>query len=86
LTKAAAKENGQREVRVNAIAPGSIYTPMMQGWWDLNKRPADAEFSDPTAFRRLGTPEEVAKLIVFLLGPDSTFITGSVYSIDGGWL
>ncbi|KAI9148314.1 Short-chain dehydrogenase/reductase ABA4 [Paramyrothecium foliicola] len=86
LTKAAAKENGVREVRVNAVAPGSIYTPMMQGWWDLNNRPADAEFSDPTAIRRLGTAEEAAKLITFLLGPDSTFITGAVYSIDGGWM
>uniref|UniRef100_A0A8H7K734 Uncharacterized protein n=1 Tax=Bionectria ochroleuca TaxID=29856 RepID=A0A8H7K734_BIOOC len=86
LTKAAAKENGKREVRVNAVAPGSIDTPMMRGWWSANDRPADAEFSDPTAFRRLGTADEVAKLIAFLLGPDSTFTTGAVYSVDGGWL
>ncbi len=86
LTRVAAKENGTREIRINAVAPGSIHTPMMQGWWDANNRPVDAEFSEPTAFRRLGTPEEVAKLIAFLLGPDSTFISGSVYSIDGGWL
>ncbi|KFX98812.1 hypothetical protein O988_04179 [Pseudogymnoascus sp. VKM F-3808] len=86
LTKAAAMENGTREIRINAIAPGSIHTPMMQGWWDANNRPADAAFSEPTAFQRLGKAEEVAKLIAFLLGPDSTFISGSVYSIDGGWL
>jgi len=85
LTRVAAQENGHREVRVNAINPGSIYTPMMQGWWDANNRPADAAFSEPTAFQRFGSAEEVAKLIVFLLGPDSTFITGSVYAIDGGW-
>jgi NAD(P)-dependent dehydrogenase (short-subunit alcohol dehydrogenase family) len=86
LTRVAAKENGAREVRVNAVAPGSIYTPMMQQYWDETGRPADAPFSDPTAFQRQGTAEEVAKLIAFLLGPDSTFISGSVYSVDGAWL
>jgi NAD(P)-dependent dehydrogenase (short-subunit alcohol dehydrogenase family) len=59
---------------------------MMQGWWDANNRPEDATFSEPSAIQRLGTAEDVAKLIAFLLGPDSTFITGSVCSVDGGWL
>ncbi|KAJ4379835.1 hypothetical protein N0V86_005019 [Didymella sp. IMI 355093] len=42
LTEAAAKENGDREIRINAIAPGAIYTPMMQRIWDESKRPANA--------------------------------------------
>lgn len=86
LTRAAAKENGAREIRINAVAPGSIQTPMMQTWLDVNNQPADVAFSGSSAFQRLGTAEEVAKLIAFLLGPDSTFVSGSVYSIDGGWL
>jgi NAD(P)-dependent dehydrogenase (short-subunit alcohol dehydrogenase family) len=86
LTRAAAKENGAREIRINAIAPGSIQTPMMQTWLDTNSQPSETAFSGSSAFQRLGTAEEVAKLIAFLLGPDSTFISGSVYSIDGGWL
>jgi NAD(P)-dependent dehydrogenase (short-subunit alcohol dehydrogenase family) len=86
LTRVAAKENGAREIRVNAVAPGSIYTPMMQQYWDETGRPADAPFDDPTAFRRLGTADEVANVLVFLLGPESTFISGSVYSVDGAWL
>lgn len=85
LTKAAAQENGPREVRVNAVAPGSIYTPLMQKHWDLSGRPADAPFDEPSAFQRQGTAEEVANVIAFLLGPESTFVSGSVYAVDGAW-
>ncbi|KAL2209698.1 NAD(P)-binding protein [Sarocladium strictum] len=85
LTRAAAKEVGEREIRVNAVAPGAIYTPMMQQAWDRQARPADAPFDEPTAFQRQGTPEEVANVVGFLLGPESTFVSGSIYSVDGGW-
>lgn len=86
LTRAAAKENGAREVRVNAVAPGAVLTPMMQQVWDQVGRPDDAAFDEPTAFQRQGTPGEVAQVVVFLLGPESSFVTGSVYPVDGGWL
>ncbi|CAG9994007.1 unnamed protein product [Clonostachys byssicola] len=86
LTRVAAKENGHREVRVNAVAPGPIYTPLMQGYWDRTARPADAPFDEPIAFRRQGTAEEVAKVVVFLLGPESSFVSGSCYSVDGAWI
>jgi len=85
LTKAAAQENGHREVRVNSVAPGSIYTPLMQKEWDHAGRPADAPFDEPTAFRRRGTVDETANVIAFLLGPESTFVSGSVYQVDGAW-
>ncbi|KAB8242129.1 hypothetical protein BDV35DRAFT_384314 [Aspergillus flavus] len=86
LTRVAAKENGHREVRVNAVAPGPIYTPMMQGFYDRIERPSDAPFDDPIAFKRQGTPEEVAKVVVFLLGPESSFVSGSCYPVDGAWV
>ncbi|KAF7558574.1 hypothetical protein G7046_g5577 [Stylonectria norvegica] len=86
LTRAAAKENGHREVRINAVAPGAIFTPLMEKAWDIHSRPGDAEFDEPTAFRRQGSPEEVANVIAFLLGPESTFVSGSVYEVDGAWL
>lgn len=86
LTRAAAKENGGREVRVNAVAPGAIYTPMMQRAWDRIGRAADAPFDEPSAFQRQGTAEEVAQVVGFLLGPESTFVSGSCYSVDGGWM
>ncbi|KAF4458903.1 Levodione reductase [Fusarium albosuccineum] len=85
LTKGAAQENGDREIRVNAVAPGSVYTPLMQKEWDYAGRPKDAPFEEPTAFRRFGTIEEVASVMVFLLGPESSFVSGSVYSVDGAW-
>ncbi|KAM9876105.1 short-chain dehydrogenase [Verticillium dahliae] len=71
LTKAAALENGDREIRVNSVAPGSVYTPLMQKEWDHSGRAKDAPFDEPTAFRRLGTVEETANVICFLLGPDN---------------
>lgn len=86
LTKAAALENGHREVRVNSVAPGAIYTPLMQKNWDFNGRSKDAPFDDPSAFKRQGTAEETANVIGFLLGPESTFISGSVYQVDGAWI
>lgn len=86
LTKAAALENGDREIRVNSVAPGAIYTPLMQKNWDFNKRPADAPFDEPTAFQRQGTADETANVICFLLGPESTFVSGSVYQVDGAWM
>ncbi|KAL3489947.1 hypothetical protein BJX62DRAFT_252286 [Aspergillus germanicus] len=86
LTRVAAKENGHREVRVNAVAPGPIYTPMMQGHWDQVGRASDASFDDPIAFQRQGKAEEVAKVILFLLGPESSFVSGSCYSVDGAWI
>ncbi|KAF4451933.1 hypothetical protein F53441_5252 [Fusarium austroafricanum] len=79
LTRAAAKENGHREVRVNAVAPGAIYTPLMKKAWDMHNRAEDAEFDEPTAFQRQGTSKECANVIAFLLGPESTFVSGSVY-------
>ncbi|KAL6897568.1 hypothetical protein GGI43DRAFT_409402 [Trichoderma evansii] len=86
LTRAAALENGEREIRVNSVAPGAIYTPLMQKNWDFAGRPKDAAFDDPTAFQRQGTAEETANVIAFLLGPESTFVSGSVYKVDGAWI
>lgn len=85
LTKSAAQEVGDREIRVNAVAPGSVYTPLMQKEWDHSGRPKDAPFDEPSAFRRLGRIEEAASVMAFLLGPESSFVSGSVYRIDGAW-
>lgn len=71
---------------MNSVAPGSVYTPLMQKEWDAKGRPADAPFDDPTAFQRQGTADETANVIAFLLGPESTFVSGSTYRVDGAWL
>jgi NAD(P)-dependent dehydrogenase (short-subunit alcohol dehydrogenase family) len=67
------------------VAPGSIYTALMQKEWDFRGISKDDPFKEPTAFRRHGTVEETASVICFLLGPESTFVSGSVYNVDGAW-
>ncbi|KAM0282138.1 hypothetical protein ACHAQH_003178 [Verticillium albo-atrum] len=81
LTKTAAKELGSRHVRVNAVAPGPIETPLLQ---TAVQRLGDRPTSYSMALPRQGQPSEVAALIVFLLGDESKFITGSTYQVDGG--
>jgi len=82
LTRAAAKEFGDREIRVNAVTPGSIMTPLLLKAQDANPNEG---MGMPCAIKRTGTAEEIAGIIAFLLGPDSTYTTGSVYAGDGGW-
>ncbi|KAI1313086.1 short-chain dehydrogenase [Xylaria venustula] len=89
LTRTAAKENGHREVRVNAVAPGAIFTPLMEKAWKLHDfTPAALIRGTPpepeAAFERQGTSEEVGLAIAYLLGPDSKYVTGTVHSVDGG--
>ncbi|RKU44968.1 hypothetical protein DL546_006944 [Coniochaeta pulveracea] len=86
LTRAAAQEVGPREIRINAVAPGAIYTPLMEKAWKIGDRDPNAPFNDPSSFQRQGTAEEVGNVIAFLLGPESTFVSGSVYSVDGCWI
>lgn len=58
----------------------------MKKAWDMHNRPKDAKFDETTAFQRQGTSEECANVIAFLLGPESTFVSGSVYEVDGAWI
>ncbi|CAG8959116.1 hypothetical protein HYFRA_00012979 [Hymenoscyphus fraxineus] len=82
LTRSTAKENAHRNVRVNAIAPGSIQTPLLNQAHKANPK----EGTDlPSAIKRVGTADEMANIIAFLLGPESTYVTGSIYGADGGW-
>lgn len=90
LTKCAALEAADAGIRVNAICPAPISTPMMA---DTERRvnPEDpaaarAVFAQMQPLKRYGTPEEVAALIAFLLGDEAAYITGAAYPIDGGLL
>ncbi|PLT35463.1 SDR family NAD(P)-dependent oxidoreductase [Bacillus sp. V5-8f] len=84
LTKNAALEYGGKKIRVNAIAPGVINTPIIDGWKnDERKWPI---ISTSNALRRVGQPEEVAKAVLFLASADSSYITGTTIVVDGGAL
>lgn len=88
LTRNSGIEYGQYGVRINAIAPGVIWTPMVEASFkqinaDDPKSVAD-EFLSHNPMRRAGEPEEVADLVCFLLSDRSTFINATVIPIDGG--
>ena len=84
MTEALAAEMAPYNIRVNAIAPGAIDTPM-----------ADASKMDPVALqgtlsriplKRMGKPEEIANTVLFLASDASSYITGATVVVDGGWL
>ncbi|KAM0799275.1 oxidoreductase [Usnea florida] len=81
LTRSAAYEVGARNIRVNCIAPGAIDTPMMV---EVRNQSGPTD-STRQRIQRMGTPDEVARLIAFLLSDESTYTTGACYTVDGGW-
>ncbi len=83
LTQNAAIEYAKQGVRVNAVGPGFIRTPLLDQ--NLDKKQIKA-IADLHPMGRLGTPEEVAELVLWLASDKSSFVTGSYYNIDGGYL
>lgn len=85
LTRTAALEYARQNIRVNAICPGLIWTPMLEryvvGQEDVRKALTALE-----PIGRLGLPEEVARLALFLASDDSSFCTGAPFIVDGGFV
>lgn len=82
MTKSAALEYAKQGIRVNSVGPGYIHTPLVDT--SLDKATQDV-LNGKHAFGRMGTSEEVAALIVFLLSDRASFITGSYHLVDGGY-
>ena len=81
MTKTAALELARHGIRVNAICPAPIETPMAQALEAGMKR---ERLTASIPLRRYGTPEEVAALVVFLASDEAAYVTGGVYTMDGG--
>jgi NAD(P)-dependent dehydrogenase (short-subunit alcohol dehydrogenase family) len=83
LVRCAADELGCFEIRVNAVAPGIVATEMMERFVIPNREVVE-EYLDNMPLRRLGSVDDVAALVRFLAGPESSWITGQVIGVDGG--
>ena len=77
-----------RKIRVNLVSPGMIDTPILKNSVRLNDEQIDemkVQYSGTTPLGRLGTPDEIAKAVVFLASDDSSYVTGTELFVDGGW-
>lgn len=84
LTKAAALEGAGAGIRVNAVAPGPVITPMIR---ERLAEPGQQEWLEARVpLGRLAEPREIAETIAFLLSDCASYITGAVIPVDGGWL
>ena len=82
LTKTAALEYADKNIRINSVGPGYILTPLLTNTLDENTLNTIAALHP---IGRLGTSEEVAELVLWLSSPAASFVTGSYYTIDGGY-
>lgn len=85
LTRVAALEYAQRNIRVNAVCPGVIETPMVERFVKGDKQ-ARASLLASEPIGRIGTPEEIASAVLWLCSPGASFTTGHPLVVDGGWV
>jgi len=88
LTKNLAIDYAKDGIRVNAVCPGPTDTPMLHKliskWSDTTPTEAIKKIKDEIPLGRLAEPQEIAELVYFLASPQASFITGSLYAVDGG--
>jgi NAD(P)-dependent dehydrogenase (short-subunit alcohol dehydrogenase family) len=85
LTKTVALEYAKAGLRINAVCPGVIKTPMIDRFTHGSKE-AEAQFAAGEPVGRLGTPEEIAEAVVWLCSDRASFVTGHPMVVDGGWI
>jgi 2-keto-3-deoxy-L-fuconate dehydrogenase len=87
LTKSVAADYVAKGIRCNAVCPGTVDTPSLQGRIAAQGDPEKtrAAFVARQPIGRLGTAEEIAELVLFLASDESSYTTGAIHVIDGGW-
>jgi NAD(P)-dependent dehydrogenase (short-subunit alcohol dehydrogenase family) len=85
LTKNMAIDYGRQGIRVNAICPGFIETPMLEGVFAEGMEAVLGSIREEHKLRRLGKPEEIAAVAQFLCSEDASFVTGQAIAVDGGY-
>jgi NAD(P)-dependent dehydrogenase (short-subunit alcohol dehydrogenase family) len=85
LTKTAALENAKSGIRVNAVCPGIIKTPMIDRATG-NKKETEEQFAKMEPIGRFGSPEEIATAVIWLCSDEASFVTGIAMPVDGGFV
>lgn len=85
LTKNAALDYATKGIRVNAICPGVVRTPMIDRFTGKDKA-IEVPFAKVQPVGRLGEPEEIADAVLWLCGKGGSFVTGAPIPVDGGWV
>jgi NAD(P)-dependent dehydrogenase (short-subunit alcohol dehydrogenase family) len=83
LTRSLALELGRNNITVNAILPGAIRTGMTAPIWQSRPETLEA-WANKSVLKRVGEPEDIARVALFLASDDAGFITGQAISVDGG--
>jgi NAD(P)-dependent dehydrogenase (short-subunit alcohol dehydrogenase family) len=86
LTRAGAVDHAADGIRVNAVCPGAIETPMLMGAIAARGRDPQEVAGRLSLFGRFGTPDEIARAVLWLCSDDSSFTTGHALAVDGGYL
>lgn len=86
MTETLSAEWAELGINVNAIAPGAIDTPMVREPGKELGKEINEEIMTRVPLKRIGKPEEVSAMVVFLASEEASYITGSTFYVDGGWL
>ena len=88
FTRQTARELGAHSIRVNCVAPGFVRSnPASERQWQAMGEAGQQRLVDSIALRRIGTPEDIARVVLFFCGDDAGYVTGQTISVDGGmWM